>query len=237
VKAAQVEQATQGGMAAESVTVRLVAENSSGQGGRWTKARALEWAKKTGNTLEYIDRPNDPSATLSEYVHHWAAKRDIDVYVIDAIWQVIAAPHSVDLKEYFKEDEINEHFPSIIQNNTVNGRLVSMPLLAEAGVLYYRTDLLKKYDFKEPPKTWEELAQMAKKIQDGERQDGKTNFQGFVFEARAGESVTCNAIEWIYSFGGGTVVDSDNHLLAERKKRFAHKFFVDERTVDFCGIE
>jgi tetratricopeptide (TPR) repeat protein len=84
VKAAQVEQATQGGMAAESVTVRLVAENSSGQGGRWTKARALEWAKKTGNTLEYIDRPNDPSATLSEYVHHWAVKRDIDVYVIDA---------------------------------------------------------------------------------------------------------------------------------------------------------
>ena len=51
---------------------------------RSNTARALEWAKKTGNTLEYIDRPNDPSATLSEYVHHWAVKRDIDVYVIDA---------------------------------------------------------------------------------------------------------------------------------------------------------
>ena len=49
---------------------------------------------------------------------------------------------------------------------------------------------------------------MTKKIQDGERQGGKRDFQGFVFEGKASESLTCNAIEWIYSFGGGTVVDS-----------------------------
>jgi len=55
---------------------------------------------------------------------------------------------------------------------------------------------------------------MAKKIQDGERQGGKTDFQGFVFEGggRADESVTCNAIEWIYSFGGGAVVDPDKKV-------------------------
>jgi hypothetical protein len=35
---------------------------------------------------------------------------------------------------------------------------------------------------------------MAKKIQDGERQGGKRDFQGFVFEGKASESLTCNAI-------------------------------------------
>jgi len=96
-------QATRSAMAAESVTVRLVADNSSGEGGRWTKARALEWAQKTGNTLEYIDRPYDSSATLLEYYHYWAAKSvDIDVYMIDVTWPAIAALHSADLKKYFK---------------------------------------------------------------------------------------------------------------------------------------
>jgi trehalose/maltose transport system substrate-binding protein len=36
-----------------------------------------------------------------------------------------------------------------------------MPVYADAGILYYRTDLLKKYGYEEPPKTWEELAMMA----------------------------------------------------------------------------
>src|ERR1700732_4654889 len=35
----------------------------------------------------------------------------------------------------------------------------------------------------------------------------------------------------------GPELRGNDHLLAERKKCFAHKFFVDERTVDFCGIE
>jgi len=75
------------------------------------------------------------------------------------------------------------------------------PCIPTAGILFYRTDLLEKYGYKEPPKTWEELAATAKKIQDGERAAGKPDFQGFVFEGRASESVTSNALEWIYSYG------------------------------------
>jgi hypothetical protein len=35
----------------------------------------------------------------------------------------------------------------------------------------------------------------------------------------------------------GPELGGNDHLLAERKKRFAQKFFVDKRAVDFCGIE
>ena len=136
----------------------------------------------------------------------------MDVYQVDVIWQGIVAPHAVDLKRYYKEDEIKAYFPRIIENNTVGGKLVSIPLYTDAGILFYRTDLLEKYGYKEPPKTWEELATMAKKIQDGERAAGKHDFQGFVFEGKASESVTCNALEWIYSYGGGTVVEPDKKV-------------------------
>lgn len=195
------------------VTIHFAGDSDVGEGGRWTKALAEEWAKKTGNTVDYISRPNDASATLQLFQQYWAAKSgDVDVYMVDVIWPGIAANHALDLKKYFKEDELKEHFPRIIENNTVKGKLVAMPFFTDAGVLYSRTDLLEKYGYKEPPKTWEELTEMAKKIQDGERQAGHPDFQGFVFEGKASESVTCNAIEWIYSYGGGTIIDPDKKV-------------------------
>ena len=194
-------------------TIRCALDSDVGEGGRFSKALALEWAKKTGNTLEYISRPNDATATLQQFQQYWAAKSaDVDVYMIDVIWQGIAAPHAVDLKKYYKEDEIKQFFPAIIQNNTVGGKLVSIPWFTDAGILYYRTDLIEKYGYKEPPKTWEELTEMAKKIQDGERKEGKKDFQGFVFQGKASESVTCNALEWIYSFGGGSIIEPDKKV-------------------------
>jgi trehalose/maltose transport system substrate-binding protein len=200
-------------------TIRFAGDSDVGEGGRWTRAVAEEWAQKTGNKLEYISRPNDASATLQLFQQYWAAKSpDVDVFMVDVIWQGICGPHAVDMKKYFKDDEIKAFFPRIIQNNTVNGKLVSIPWFTDAGLLYYRTDLLEKYGYKEPPKTWEELAEMAKKIQDGERKGGKPDFQGFVFQGKASESVTCNAIEWIYSFGGGTIVEPDKKVTIDNPK-------------------
>ena len=199
---------------ASGETVRFVGDSYLiGDVGRWTKAVAEEWAKKTNNTVEYIGRPADATATLQLYLQYWGSKSgDLDVYMVDVIWQGIAAPHAVDLKKYVKDDEIKEFFPRSVENNTVNGRLVSIPWFIDAGLLYYRTDLLEKYGYKAPPQTWEELADMARKIQDGERAAGNPDFQGFVFEGKASESVTCNAVEWIYSYGGGTVIDPDKNV-------------------------
>jgi trehalose/maltose transport system substrate-binding protein len=199
-------------------TVRFAGDSDVGEGGRWTRAAAEEWAQKTGNKVEYISRPNDASATLQLFQQYWAAKSgDVDIFMVDVIWQGIAAAHAVDLKKYFKDDEVKAFFPRIIQNNTVNGKLVSVPWFTDAGLLYYRTDLLEKYGYKEPPKTWEELTEMAKKIQDGERKD-KPDFQGFVFEGKASESVTCNAIEWVYSYGGGTIIEPDKKVTINNPK-------------------
>jgi len=194
-------------------TIRFAGNSDVGEGGRLDRALAEEWAQKTGNKVEYISRPNDASATLQLFQQYWAAKSsDVDVFMVDVIWQGICGPHAVDMKKYFKDDEIKAFFPRIIQNNTVNGKLVSIPWFTDAGLLYYRTDLLEKYGYKEPPKTWEELTEMATKIQDGERKAGKPDFQGFVFQGKASESVTCNAIEWVYSYGGGTIVEPDKKV-------------------------
>ena len=195
-------------------TVRFAGDSDLvGDNGRWTRAVAEEWAEKTNNTVEYISRPADATATLQMYLQYWGSKSpDVDVFLIDVIWQGIAAPFAVDLNKFIKADIISEFFPHSIENNTVKGRLVSMPWFIDAGLLYYRTDLLEKYGYSGPPKSWDELAEMAKKIQDGERAGGNLGFYGFVFEGKSSESLTCNAVEWIYSYGGGTIMGPDKNV-------------------------
>jgi trehalose/maltose transport system substrate-binding protein len=92
--------------------------------------------------------------------------------------------------------------------NTGNGKLVAVPFFTDAGLLYYRTDLLNKYGLK-LPNTWRELTQTAKIIQDGERNAGAKDFYGFLFQGAAYEGLTCNVLEWLASNGAGHIVESD----------------------------
>jgi trehalose/maltose transport system substrate-binding protein len=172
---------------------------------------AEAWAKKTGHTVRNYTQPASATAALAVYRQLFAAKSsDIDIIRVDVIWPGILKDHLIDLKPYSKGTEA-EHFPAIVANNTVAGKLLGMPWFTDAGLLYYRTDLLQKY--KRPaPTTWAELAATAAIVQAGERAAGQKDFQGFVFQAKSGESLTCNAVEWIASFGGGTLVDAGGQI-------------------------
>jgi trehalose/maltose transport system substrate-binding protein len=197
---------------AQGAAVRFAGDSDVGEGGRWTRKICEEWAQKSGNKLEYINRPNSATETLALFQQYWAAKSpDVDVYMIDVIWPGIAAAHAADLKKYFTDDDLKAHFQSIVKNNTVGDQLVAVPMFTDAGMLYYRTDLLQKYGYQKPPETWDELTEMAAKIQEGERKE-KADFFGFVWQGKTDEGLTCDALEWIYSYGGGSIVEADKKV-------------------------
>ena len=50
------------------------------------------------------------------------------------------------------------------------------------------------------------------KVQDGERKAGKPDFQGYVFQGAAYEGLTCDGLEWIYSYNGGTIIDRKGNV-------------------------
>src|ERR1700741_2327746 len=131
-------------------------------------------------------------------------------YRRDLAWDL--ADNLIDLRAYIPEQEIQAHFPELIANNTVNGRLVALPANLNEGMLFYRVDLLRKYRYRAPPKTWEELEVMARRIQAGERANGNNDFWGFVWEGAPSEALTCNALEWQGSEGGGTILGEQGKL-------------------------
>lgn len=202
---------------ASAVTLTFACD-SVGQGFNECKKGADAWAKKTGNTVKLIQVPKETDQRLALYQQQLGAKSaDVDVYMIDVVWPGLIGQHLADLSKSIPAAEVKAHFPAIVENNTIGGKLIAMPWFTDAGVLYYRTDLLKKYGYAKPPKTWNELATMAQKIQAGERKKNP-KFVGFVFQGKNYEGLTCNALEWVSSFGGGTIVDGSGKVTINNPK-------------------
>jgi trehalose/maltose transport system substrate-binding protein len=167
------------------------------------------WAKETGNKVKLVATPADANERLALYQTLLAAEsNEIDIFQIDVIWPAILASHLTDLGAALPEQDRADHFEVLIANDTVDDKLVAIPWFVDAGLLYYRQDLLEKYG-KEVPKTWTELADTAKAVMEEEAKAGGSDLQGYVWQGRAYEGLACNALEWIASFGGGSIVGED----------------------------
>jgi trehalose/maltose transport system substrate-binding protein len=165
------------------------------------------WSEQSGVPVKVVSTPNSTSERLALYQQILASgSADIDVYQIDVIWPGILGTHFVDLTPAFEPATLDGHFEAIIENNTIDGELKAIPWFTDAGVLYYREDLLDEHGH-EPPTTWAEMAAIAEEIQNAEREAGNQRMVGYVFQGNAYEGLTCNALEWIYSYGGGRIVD------------------------------
>ncbi|MCE9682526.1 ABC transporter substrate-binding protein [Halomonas alkalisoli] len=170
------------------------------------------WEERSGHRVDIVSTPNSATERLSLYQQILSANSsDIDVFQIDVIWPGLLSNHLLDLAEVLGEDAGEGHFPAIVENNTVEGRLVALPWFTDAGVLYYRQDLLEQYGF-EAPETWQQLTEIAREIQEAERAAGNERMHGFVFQGRAYEGLTVNALEWVASHGGGSLVEPDGEI-------------------------
>ncbi len=188
-----------------------IASGDTGNGQALLRKQLDDFEKITGNKVAIVDMPSNSSDQFAQY-RLWlaAGNTDIDLYRTDIVWAPQLADQFLDLSSAAK-DIVATHFPSVIQSQTVNGKLIALPLFADAAVLFYRKDLLEKYQ-KSVPKTFDELTETAQYIQDKERMSGNKGINGYVFQANAYEGLTCTALEWIKSFGGGQVVEADGSI-------------------------
>jgi trehalose/maltose transport system substrate-binding protein len=193
----------------QPITLTLLEEWTNKSFAEARQQELQQFTRETGIRVNLLPSPESAQQKLVLWRQLLSSgASEPDVYGLDVIWPGILSEYFIDLKPYFSK-EISLQFPAIAASFTINNKVVAIPYRPDIGILFYRSDLLLQYGYREPPKTWDELGRMAARIQAGERAKGKKEFWGFVWQGAADEGLTCDALEWQASEGGGHIVEQD----------------------------
>lgn len=128
----------------------------------------------------------------------------MDIIGADVVWTAALAHQGLakDLSKMFYDNYETADFNKAALNSTIyQSKIWGMPWYMDAGILYYRKDLLATNGFDRPPVTWSELKQMAKTIM---ANDGPK--YGYVFQGANYEGGVVNACEFIWNAGGNILI-------------------------------
>lgn len=193
-------------------TVQLVYAAPTEDSGTTTKLVAAWNAANPKTQVTYQAMPKTSADTHTQLVAALTAKSATpDVMDVDVIWpgEFASAKWVQPLDPFLTDTFKKALFDSATQAGTFKGKIYGIQRWYDSGQLYYRTDLLTKYNVS-VPKTVEELTAAAKKIQDGERA-ADPNFYGWIFPGAKIEALFDHFMELLWS-SGEQVVDKDNKI-------------------------
>jgi trehalose/maltose transport system substrate-binding protein len=177
-----------------------------------------QFTRETGIIVKALPHPESTQDQLAFWQRQLKnGSSGPDVYGIDVVWAAILSDDFIDLKPYFS-DEIPAFFPIVLKSFTADGKLLAIPEGSDVGLLFYRSDLLQRYGYRRPPETWDDLEKMAARIQAGERARGNKKFWGFVWPGIATEALTCTALEWQASQGGGRIIEDNGTISVNNRQ-------------------
>jgi multiple sugar transport system substrate-binding protein len=184
------------------------------------EALLQDFNEETGLTVSIMRQPTDTDQRRqSLLVPLKAGESDPDIFLMDIIWigQFAASGWLESLDRLAEKDgfELTAFFKGIIDfADRFEGELVALPVYIDAGLLYYRTDLLEQYGYHSPPVTWGELVETSLKVQEGER-EANPDFWAFVWQGAQYEGLICTFLEFSLS-NGGSLVDAGGSLTLDR---------------------
>ncbi len=169
-------------------------------------------------------QPGTSGEQYNRYVTLFAAKdASVDVLSIDVIWPapMVAAGWLVPLDQWFTAGKREVFLPGAIRANTIGGKIYGVPWYTDAGLLYYRKDLLAKYNAKVPA-TWDEMIATAQRITEGEK---NPQLAGFLFQGAKIEALADFFYEVLWS-SGGDVLDPSGKVIVDNAKGVAAVNFI-----------
>ena len=152
--------------------------------------------------IEVVDARRDATRRRQEFAGHLGqGDTSLDIYLVDSAWlaEFSANDWLLPLDGYLQAQALarDDFLPPALEANTVGNHLLALPWTLDAGLLYYRQDLID-----EPPRTWPDLAATAARVVGPEGTP-----YGFAWQGAAYESLTCNTLEFVWAYGG-QVLDS-----------------------------
>ncbi len=154
--------------------------------------------RNPGVTVAVKELPAASDTQHQQYVT-WLAARDpsVDVYLIDVIWpaEFAAAGWILPLDDRWPAEARADFLRGPLDAVTYQGKIYAVPRFTEAGMLYYRRDLVPQ-----PPATWADLVRLAKA-------HAKPGLAGYVFQGQQYEGLTVNLLELVWAHGGDLLRD------------------------------
>lgn len=165
-----------------------------------------EFTKANPNIkINFIEMPAASGTVHDDFVTKLSAgDTSVDIFTLDIVWppEFGAANWVLPLDEYFPAAEKEKFLAGPIQGTTYNGKLYAVPFWTDAGLFYYRKDILDAAG-KQPPKTWAEVTSLSKDLV------GKNGIEmGFVFQGDQYEGLVTNVLEFMRGNGGDVLQDS-----------------------------
>lgn len=148
---------------------------------------------------------------------------DFDVFALDVIWvpEFARAGWLRELTPLLAPGEHQEFFPGPILAVTLHKKMFAIPWYVDAGVLYYRKDLLEKYN-RSVPETWQELVETAREVTRKEKK-----IYGYVWQGKQYEGLVCNVLEFIWSNGGDILTANGEPVINSAQNAAALSFMRD----------
>ncbi|MBI4425809.1 MAG: ABC transporter substrate-binding protein [Elusimicrobia bacterium] len=145
-----------------------------------------------------------------------------DLMALDIIWiaEFASAGWLAELDPWFAAEDRAAFLPAAIQAATFGGRVYALPWYADAGLLYYRKDLLEKHGHR-PPETWADLVRVARDVM---TKEGDPRLAGFVWQGKRYEGLVCNALEYLSSNGAEVFDEGGRWALDEERAAQALAF-------------
>ena len=161
-----------------------------------------DFERQAGIRVELMRQPSDTDQRRQGLVIALnAGKPDPDVFLMDVGWLglFVASDWLAPLEDDVEAAPFFQRVIKMVDRH--QGQLMALPVYLDAGILYYRRDLLKRFQLPGPPGTWNELLSQALTVQNAMRK-ANPRFYGFVWQGAQYEGLICNFMEFSGSRGG-----------------------------------
>ncbi|MET0531476.1 MAG: extracellular solute-binding protein, partial [Microvirga sp.] len=150
---------------ANAGTVRVTVAEYSAKTGPYFEQAAKDFeAANPGIKIQFEVVPWDN--LLQKLTTDISANANADLSIIGTRWLVDFVQQNIaePLDSYMTPEIKGRFIETFLTPSVMNGKTYGLPIAASARAMYYNKDLFAKAGLSEPPKTWAELEDYAKKI-------------------------------------------------------------------------
>jgi len=156
--------------------------------------------------VTFVELSSEADAQRQQMIQNAETKSDAyTVLSLDVVWTSEFAAHRWIDELPADRVPLDRMLPPVVETAKYHGRVYALPASSDGGMLYYRTDLLKKAGIEKPPTTWAEMKADCDKVQARPDAKGMSCFAG---QYEKYEGLTVNVAEAVNS-GGGIVTDTN----------------------------